>query len=94
MLRESDLWPGCEPFFDAIAEALVEYDPDCLSTGIQHVLGIDPHTPLGRRLAKQMDSIQDRKHIQAFSRLRDALLYSFQKLASAQKEEDPQGFPK
>ena len=88
-LLNKDLWPGCDAFFDAIAETIYELDPN-IPPDILRTLPVNEKTRLGRRMEEQLSSMRDQEQQKSFSRLRAALLQSFQKLASAQMGEDPQ----
>ena len=88
-LLHKDLWPGCEAFFDAIAEAVVELDPTVLDEVAGKAVR-DRADILSRHLMQRWpDRIADREPARSFERMWLALDSSFQKLVSARRAKHP-----
>lgn len=84
-----DLWNGCEAFFDAIAETIAELDSTVLDEAANKGR-FDRADILSRHLMQRYPNrTTDPEQARSFERMWIALDWSFQRLASARKEEHP-----
>ena len=86
-MLESDLWNGCESFYDAISEAISSLDPQSVEEASK---GRFSRTDiLSRHLLQRFQSIEDQSQARAFERMWIDLDLSFQKLVSARRVKHP-----
>ena len=84
MLLTLDLLHGCDEFFAAVADAILDLDSD-VSDWQAHMLAVDPAMCLGRHLAARYDSLSNQEQRRAFQRFQSALHEAIQTAASARE---------